>query len=125
MNKSTKVIISISLVLLAVFLFAGGKSDVFGGARSTFSTSTAISVTTASTQLLGASGTRSGVIFQLRQTSTSTVWISCGFAAVVGNGFQLTTTTQSRYESDSNAPANCAWYAISDNANTSVGVSDF
>ena len=136
MKKSTIFFLIASFLLLVSFfvmLNAGRDKEkelvpygAFFSRVGNFTTSTAVSVTSASTKLLDVNGSRLGVIFQrpVSPVSTSSVWLSCGYTAVAGNGIELSTTTP-RYESNPFSPANCQWNAISTGATISVGTSEF
>lgn len=127
MDKKNLAIVGL-IVIVLIILFSS-KANILGGQPGqkvgSNSTSTSVTVAPSSVQLLAANGNRNGVVFSLPNMATSTVWVTCGSTAVVGQGISLATSTQLRYESNSGVVLVCAWNAISSSASTTVGVFEY
>ena len=110
-------------VLFGMLIFAFLPEESRGGIpfkRIFTATSTSVSVAPTSVQLAAADGNRNGIIFSRPPSSTSTIWLACGFSAVSGAGIVLTTSSP-RYE-DRDSGLVCDWNGISDNASATIGV---
>lgn len=116
------------VIILILIVFFGDKGISLGGMPGakvgSNTTSTAVAVTSASTQLLPANGNRNGVVFSMPSNATSTTWLSCGSAAVLGQGIELATSSL-RYESNSGPILVCAWNAVAGNSSTTIGVFEY
>ena len=133
MNKQTLFAVFWVGVLLGAFLLFAlySPSGVLGGGDEkivpNMSTSTVVSVTSASTTLLTANSLRNGVIFSMPRNSTSAVWLACSYdrGAVVGEGIQLSASTTAIFEQKAPRVLSCPWSGISDNATVPLGVSEY
>lgn len=96
MNKTTIALVAI-IGLIAGMLFVGQKDNSLSGAVTNcdVTTTTAVTVGPTSSTILSATSGRTYARIQQLNTATTTLTVTLGDTATVGNGLELTVSTSS------------------------------